>query len=180
MEKNSLSVKALVISALFLALGIVLPQALHAIPNAGSVLLPMHIPVLLCGMAAGPLYGAGCGALTVLLSMLFTGMPPVFPVGVSMMAELAVYGGVSGIGYRLLRCRERPRRTYAALGTAMVAGRLVNGALMALLSLASGGSYTFTAFLAGALVTALPGIILQLVLIPPVMRALEKTHLTIG
>ena len=65
MEKNSLSVKALVISALFLALGIVLPQALHAIPNAGSVLLPMHIPVLLCGMAAGPLYGAGCGALTV-------------------------------------------------------------------------------------------------------------------
>ena len=112
--------------------------------------------------------------------MLFTGRPPVFPVGVSMMAELAVYGGVSGIGYRLLRCRERPRRTYAALGTAMVAGRLVNGALMALLSLASGGSYTFTAFLAGALVTALPGIILQLVLIPPVMRALEKAHLTIG
>ena len=180
MEKNSLSVKALVISALFLALGIVLPQALHAIPNAGSVLLPMHIPVLLCGMAAGPLYGAGCGALTVLLSMLFTGMPPVFPVGGGMVAEPAASGGVSGLCSRLLRCRERPRRTYAALGTAMVAGRLVNGALMALLSLASGGSYTFTAFLAGALVTALPGIILQLVLIPPVMRALEKTHLTIG
>lgn len=178
MTMPAFRIKSLVLAALLTAAGVLLPQALHAIPNAGSVLLPMHIPVLLCGMAAGSGLGAITGVLTVLLSMLLSGMPPLFPTGVSMMLELAVYGAVSGGACRLLRVWEHRRRVYPALILAMLAGRLVNGTAMALFMWLSGERYTLTAFLLASFVTALPGIILQLVILPPALFALERLHLT--
>ena len=93
---RNIRVKNLVMAALFTAIGVVLPQAFHMIPNAGSIILPMHIPVLICGMTVGGFYGAIAGALTVSLSILINGMPPLFPTGVCMIVELAVYGLVSG------------------------------------------------------------------------------------
>ena len=160
MTSQSIRVKNLVMAALFTAIGVVLPQAFHMIPNAGSIILPMHIPVLICGMTAGGFYGAIAGALTVSLSILINGMPPLFPTGVCMIVELAVYGLVSGVII------------------AMLAGRAANGLAMTAAMGMAGKAYTLQAFLTAAFVTALPGIIIQLVLIPPVVMALEKTHLT--
>ena len=172
MTSQNIRVKNLVMAALYTAIGVVLPQAFHMIPNAGSIILPMHIPVLICGMTVGGFYGAIAGALTVSLSILINGMPPLFPTGVCMIVELAVYGLVSGVAYKALGCRMNRKRTYAALIIAMLAGRAANAMGMA------GKAYTLQAFLTAAFVTALPGIIIQLVLIPPVVMALEKTHLT--
>ena len=178
MTSQNIRVKNLVMAALFTAIGVVLPQAFHMIPNAGSIILPMHLPILICGMVAGGFYGAIAGALTVSLSILINGMPPLFPIGVCMIAELAVYGLVSGVAYKALGCRMNRKRTYAALIIAMLAGRAVNGLAMTAAMGMAGKAYTMQAFLMGAFVTALPGIIIQLVLIPPVVMALEKTHLT--
>ena len=102
MTSQHIRVKNLVMAALFTAIGVVLPQAFHMIPNAGSIILPMHIPVLICGMTVGGFYGAIAGALTVSLSILINGMPPLFPTGVCMIVELAVYGLVSGVAYKAL------------------------------------------------------------------------------
>ena len=178
MTSQNIRVKNLVMAALFTAIGVVLPQSFHMIPNAGSIILPMHIPVLICGMTVGGFYGAIAGALTVSLSILINGMPPLFPTGVCMIVELAVYSLVSGVAYKALGCRMNRKRTYAALIIAMLAGRAANGLAMTAAMGMAGKAYTLQAFLTAAFVTALPGIIIQLVLIPPVVMALEKTHLT--
>ena len=81
MTKSKFNTKQLVLAALCVALGVVLPVAFHSIPNAGSVLLPMHIPVLLCGLVCGPVYGLLSGILTPLLSSMITGMPASFVTG---------------------------------------------------------------------------------------------------
>lgn len=178
MTSSKLNIKSIVLTALFVAIGLVLPQLFHMVPNAGSVILPMHIPVLLCGLTVGGLYGALSGVLCVTLSMLINGMPPLFPVGICMVFELATYGLTAGLGYRLFRCRNNPKMIYAALVTAMLCGRVVNGLAMSLAMGLAGKAYTVQAFLMAAFVTALPGIIIQLVIIPPVVMALSKTKLT--
>ena len=95
-------VKQMVLTALFIAIGVVLPQAFHAIPNAGSVMLPMHIPVLLAGLVCGPVFGLACGVLTPTLSSLITGMPPMAYLP-SMLCELAIYGLVSGLVTKVVK-----------------------------------------------------------------------------
>ncbi len=169
MGKNQ--TKKLVISALCIALGVVLPFTLHAIPNAGSILLPMHIPVLLCGLACGWPYGLACGVLTPLLSSLVTGMPPMAYLP-SMMCELAAYGLVAGLLILFIHTGNRVVDLYLPLVGAMLGGRVVYGVLNALVFAA--GKFTFSAFIAGAFVTALPGIVIQLALLPAVILILEK------
>lgn len=171
MTTTKYSVRALVLTALFIALGLILPQIIHFIPNAGSILLPMHIPVLLCGLVVGAPYGAVCGAVTVSLSILLNGMPPLFPIGVCMIAELAVYGFTAGI------CQRSFRKTYPALILAMLAGRAVNGVAMTLAMGMAGKPYGMSAFLSGAFITAFPGIVLQLLLIPPIVAALARAKM---
>ena len=174
MNKAKTNAKSMVLAALCAAFGVVLPVALHSIPNAGSVLLPMHLPVLLCGLVCGPVYGLGCGLLTPLLSSLITGMPPaaVLP---SMLCELATYGFAAGLLSRLLRTGRRMLDIYLQLIGAMLLGRVVYGVMNALIF--SAGSYSFTAFVTAAFVTALPGIVIQLALLPAVVLLLEKAHL---
>ena len=106
--------KKLVLAALFLAIGVVLPTATHSIPNAGSVLLPMHIPVLLCGLTCSWQYGLLCGLLSPALSSLITGMPPaaVLP---AMVCELAAYGLLSGLSARLVHTGTRLTDLYLSL-----------------------------------------------------------------
>ncbi len=165
------SVKRLVLSGLFLAMGFALPQLFHLF-GAGSAFSPMHIPVLLCGFVCGAPYGAICGFLLPYLSSAITGMPPLFPMAVAMSLELCAYGALSGLFYRRLNWN-----VYLALVAAQLIGRAVFGAAMAAMLAASGGSYTFAAFISSAFVSSLPGIILQLVLVPAVVAVLVKTGL---
>ncbi len=156
-------------AAACLALGLVLPQVFHLL-GAGTVFLPMHIPVLLCGFLCGWQYGLAVGAITPLLSALVTGMPPIFPTAVAMMFELATYGIVCGALY--------PRRNiYVALVSGMLAGRVVSGVANAVFMGVAGKAYTFSAFIAGAFVTALPGIIIQVIALPILVKLLERTKL---
>ena len=170
---NHASIRRLVMTALCVALGVVLPQALHAIPNAGNVLLPMHIPVLLCGLCCGWAYGLGCGVLTPVLSHLISGMPPaaVLP---AMICELAAYGLISGLTARFIHTGKRTADIYIQLISAMLLGRVVYGLTNALIFRA--GAYSMEVFLTAAFVTALPGIILQLVLLPALILILEKAR----
>ncbi|MCL2810574.1 MAG: ECF transporter S component [Clostridia bacterium] len=168
------NIKKMVFTALLIALGVVLPMALHGIPNAGMVLLPMHIPVLLCGILCGFPYGLACGILTPLLSSLATGMPPaaILP---AMVCELAVYGAVSSLLMRYIRMKNVYAKITISLIGAMLAGRLVFGVLNALIFQA--GNYSMHIWVTSAFVTALPGIAIQLVLIPAIYAAFVKARL---
>lgn len=159
----------MVYAAICVALGVVLPIAFHSIQNAGSIFLPMHIPVLLCGLLCGPWYGLACGILAPVLSSLLTGMPPsaILP---SMICELAVYGLCSGI------MKKMTKNNIVSLVVAMLAGRVVSGLAKALIF--NAGNYSFKAWVTSSFVTALPGIIIQIILIPVLMLALEKAKLT--
>lgn len=166
--------KTLVLSALFLALALVLPFLTGQIPEVGSMLCPMHVPALLCGFFCGWSWGLTVGLIAPILRSLIFGMPPMFPVAVCMSVELAAYGAVSGFLYsKLLRSRVS---IYIALLTAMVAGRLLWGLAQFLCVGLDPSAFGITAFWAGAVTTALPGIILQIILIPALVMALEKHH----
>lgn len=169
MKKNQ--TKQLVVTAMCIALGVVLPLTLHSIPNAGSILLPMHIPVLLCGLLLGWPYGLASGILTPLLSSLITGMPPMAYLP-SMLCELAVYGLVAGLLRQFINTKKRVIGLYIQLIGAMLVGRIVYGVLNALIF--SVGNFTFNMFILGAFVTALPGILIQLILLPAIILILEK------
>lgn len=169
-----MNTKKMMITALCMALGTVLPMAFHTVPNAGSILLPMHIPTLLCGLATGPVYGLISGVLTPVLSFFVTGMPKV-PYLFPMMFELGAYGLISGALSRNMNTRHSVSGLYCTLICAMIAGRFVYGAANALFF--QSGSYTFELWLSASFVTAAPGIVLQLLLIPPVVLSLRKSGL---
>jgi niacin transporter len=168
------NVKKMVLTALMIALGIVLPMTMPAIPEARSVLLPMHFSVLLCGIVCGIPYGAACGIMTPLLSHLITSMPPaaILP---SMVCELAVYGIAAAVLIHLIRTKNTYVKIYLSLIGAMLIGRIVFGVLNALIF--SAGSYSMRAWLTASFVTALPGIAIQLVLIPVIVITLRKAKL---
>ena len=168
------STRRLVLTALFVALGVALPQAFHAVPNAGSIFLPMHIPVLLAGFSVGPLFGLCAGILTPLLSHLMFGMPPA-PVLPSMLFELALYGLMSGLLTKIIRIKPLIAKIYCVLILSMLCGRIGYGLLNALVLRA--GSYTLQAWISAAFVTALPGIIIQLIIIPILITALVRAKL---
>lgn len=166
--------KRTIITALCCALCVVLPMAFHSIPNAGSILLPMHIPVLLCGLICGAPFGLICGAVGPLLSSLLTGMPPIAYLP-SMLIELVVYGLVAGLLMQFVRTKNTFADLYISLVGAMLCGRIVAGAARALIFAA--GEYSLAAWTASYFVTALPGLVIQLVLLPAIVFALMKARL---
>ncbi len=170
------SSKRLVLSALFLAIGLVLPFFTGQIPAVGKMLLPMHIPVLLCGLICGWQYGLAVGFITPLLRSLLFSMPVFYPTAVGMAFELAVYGAVSGWLYTHSKY-QCVKALYKCLIPAMVAGRVLWGGVMMVLMGISGGVFTWELFIGGAVLNAVPGIVLQLVLIPAVMVLLDRTKL---
>lgn len=164
--------KNMVLAALFLALGLIMPFLTMQVREIGSMLLPMHIPVLICGFVCGWKYGLLVGFITPLLrSFIFT-MPLMFPNAVSMAFELATYGAIVGLLYYILG--NSKLRIYLSLLGAMVAGRLVWGIIMIILSGINKSVFSWQMFIGGALLNAIPGIILQLVLIPILIFTLEK------
>lgn len=170
------SSKRLVLSALFLAIGLVLPFFTGQIPAVGKMLLPMHIPVLLCGLICGWQYGLAVGFVTPLLRSLLFSMPVFYPTAIGMAFELAVYGAVSGWLYAHSKY-QCVKALYKCLIPAMVAGRVLWGGVMMVLMGISGGVFTWELFIGGAVLNAVPGIVLQLVLIPAVMVLLDRTKL---
>ena len=166
----------LTLSAMFLAIGLLLPFLTGQIKQIGSALLPMHIPVLLCGLICGWQYGLGVGLVVPLLRSALFGMPIFFPNAVSMAFELATYGFVVGFLYFHSRWKC-VIALYRCMIIAMLSGRVVWGIVqVCLLGLGENG-FTFSAFIAGAFLNAIPGIILQLILIPSIMIALNRTGL---
>ena len=171
-------IRKLTFSALYLAIALVLPFITGQIPEIGAMLSPMHIPVLLCGFVCGWQWGIAVGLIAPLLRSVLFGMPPMFPTAVAMTFELAVYGAASGVLYHLL-----PRRTwsiYVSLILAMIAGRIVWGAARFVLAGLSHSGFPMSAFLAGAVLNAIPGIILHIILIPILVIVLEKAKLTMN
>ena len=166
--------KNLALSAMFLALGLVLPLLTGQIQQIGNMLLPMHIPVFLCGLICGWRYGAAVGFLTPLLRSVTFGMPPMYPVAIAMAFELAVYGGAAGFLYHRAK-RQSLGVLYRSMLLAMLAGRAVWGIAEVVLLGLRGNAFTWQGFLAGAFLNAIPGIILQLILIPAVMAALDRS-----
>ncbi len=167
------SVKKLVYTAVCASLCVVLPMAFHAVQNAGQVFLPMHIPVLLCGLICGWPYGLVCGLIGPALSSLLTGMPPAAMLP-SMMVECATYGCVAGLVMRFVRTKCQLADLYISLIAAMVAGRVLSGFAKAWIF--APGTPVF-AWVSTSLVTGLPGIAIQLLLIPLLVVALTKAKL---
>ena len=169
-------VRKLTYSALFLALAMVLPFLIGHIPEIGSMLCPMHIPALLCGFMCGWPWGLAVGFISPLLRSMIFGMPPVW-VAIAMAFEMATYGAIAGLLYRKLP--KTGWRIYASLISAMVAGRLVWGLVKFLLAGLQGTEFSLALFLSGAVTTAIPGIILQLILIPILVVVMERTNMAL-
>jgi hypothetical protein len=162
---------------MFLAIGLVLPIVTMHIPEIGTALSPMHIPVLFCGLICGWKYGAAVGFILPLMRSLIFAMPPLMPDAVTMAFEIAVYGLVIGLLYAKL-----PKNIgclYASLIAAMIAGRIMWGCVSLALTLfyLPAQPITFMYVITRTVIMGIPGIVLQIILIPSVMVLLTKTGL---
>ncbi len=171
------ALRRLTLSAMFLAIGLILPFFTGQIQQIGNMLLPMHIPVLLCGLICGWPYGGLVGLVLPPLRSLLFGMPVLYPNALSMAVELAVYGLCIGLVYGLFK-KQSVLAVYIALIPAMLLGRVAWGAVQTLLLGLTETPFGPEAFLFGAFFNAIPGIILQLVLIPAIMTTLHLTGLS--
>ncbi|MBO5214453.1 MAG: ECF transporter S component [Clostridia bacterium] len=165
-------VSTLVLAALFLAVGMILPFLTGQIKEIGNTLLPMHLPVMMCGLVCGWKYGAAVGFILPFLRSVCFGMPPLYPNAVTMAAELCAYGLLIGIFYQIFK-KKTILTVYASLILSMIGGRLIWGIAKVLVLGLSGKGFTLAAFWAGGFVDALPGIILQLILIPSLMALIN-------
>lgn len=169
--KNNRILK-MIFAAMFLALSYVMPFLTGQIPEIGSMLCPMHLPVLLCGFICGWPWGLVVGFVAPLLRSVTLGMPPLFPTAFCMAFELAVYGAVSGLMHKILP--KKKISVYGSLIIAMIIGRIVWGCVMFVCMSANGGAFTFAAFIAGAFTNAIPGIIVQIILVPVLVMVLQN------
>lgn len=167
-------IKKMVLAAACLALCMVLPLLTGHIPQIGSALSPMHIPVLLAGFLCGPWWAMAVGAVAPLLRHVTMGMPPLI-TAIAMSFELAAYGLFSGLLYA--RLPKKNANIYVSLIAAMVLGRVVWGVAMVVISGVTGSPFTWAAFMAGAFLNAIPGIIVHILLIPVIVMALRKAKL---
>lgn len=173
MQTNKDTIKKMVLAAMFLSLGFVLPIFTSQIKEIGDTLLPMHIPVMLCGLICGWKYGLCVGAILPLFRGFVFGMPPIYPNAVWMAIELAAYGFVIGFLYSRMK-NKNIGSVYISLVSAMLLGRVAWGIAKAILLGVGGKAFTISMFIVGGFVDAIPGIIIQLVLIPLIMAILNK------
>lgn len=169
------TVKKITVCAVCIALCVVLPPVFHMLA-LGSILSPMHIPVLLCGLVCGWPYGLFCGVAGPLAAYLINGQPGAAML-MSMVPELAVYGLTCGLLMKLIHTGKLYADLYCALVPAMLLGRVAGGVARALLLMGGSEQYTLAMWAAAYLVQAIPGIILHLILIPALAAALMKARL---
>jgi len=174
MGKQSSEIRNLTLAAMLIALGVVLPTLFG--PPVASRFLLMHIPALLAGFVIGPKYGIVVGFVTPFLRSWTFGMPPLMPTATAMAFELATYGFVAGLIYN--KMKHGIVTIYTSLISSMIIGRVVYGIVMFILlvglGLVEGRTYGFAAWWSGVVATSIPGIVLQLILIPIVVVVLEK------
>lgn len=178
MNKNSLTIKKTALAAIFLVFGWILPFVTGRIPEIGNMLCPMHIPVMLCGFILGPWYGLIIGFITPLTRSFIFGMPTFYPIGIAMAFELATYGFIIGILYQLLLKKSKIKHfvmIFLILILSMIIGRIIWGITRMLCGLFDHNFFTWKMFLIGGFVTAWPGIIIQLILIPILLEVLFQT-----
>ena len=170
--------KNLVLGALFLALALLLPFLTGQIPQIGSMISPMHIPVFLAGFVCGAPTAAVVGFVAPLLRSVIFGMPPLL-TAVAMAFELFGYGLVAGLMYGVVfRRRHNLATIYISLITAMLLGRVIWGAAkLVIAGLGASDAFTWAAFLSGAFTTAIPAIVIHLILVPAIVFALQKAKL---
>lgn len=181
-KKSSISVnfaesktaKNLIIALLNIALGLVLPVFICKIPNIGNKLLPIHIPVFLCALTAGWQYGLAVGFILPLLRSLMFGMPRMYPQAIAMAFEMAAYGLSLGLIYGKAK-KQNIAVLYLSLISSMIIGRIIWGIAEIILLGIDGNSFTMNAFISGAFLNAIPGIILQLTAIPALMLIFDRT-----
>lgn len=166
-------IRRLTAAALCLALCLVLPFLTGQIPQIGSTLCPMHIPVLLAGFVCGPWWAAAVGAVAPLLRHVLFGMPPIL-TALAMCFELAAYGLISGLLYGKLP--KKVSTIYLSLIAAMILGRVIWGIATVIITGVAGGTFTWAAFASGAVLNAIPGIAVQIILIPVIVIALRKAN----
>ena len=174
---GTLRIRKMTYAALCMAIAMVLPLITGQIPEIGAMLCPMHIPALLCGFMCGWPWGFAVGLIAPVLRSAVFGMPVMFPTAAAMAFEMAVYGAVSGALYRMLP--KKKWAVYATLLAAMIAGRLVWGLAQLAIAGLTRSRFTAAAFLAGAVTTAVPGIIMHIVLIPVLVMVMEREELVL-
>lgn len=172
--KTKLAIQKTALSAMFIALSFVLPFFTMQIEKIGDMLCPMHIPVILCGFVCGAPWGLMVGMISPILRSLVMTMPVMYPTAIGMAFELGTYGLVAGLMYKLLP-KKKPY-IYASLAVAMVAGRIVWGIARIVMFGFDFEKFGWSAFWAGAVVNAIPGIVVQIILIPVIVMALERAN----
>ena len=183
MKKTGFRTRKLCFAALLLALGWLLPLLTGQNRDLGNMLSLIHIPAYLAGFLLGPWYGLLLGFLIPLSRSVLFGMPVLYPRALCMAFEMAAYGGICGCLYGFLNTRKKIKRIaniYISIIPAMLFGRVVWGAGRAVCGLFASDAFTWSAFIAGGFVTAWPGMIVQLVLLPVLVVAMEKSGLLSG
>ena len=174
MKKENL--QKLVLSAMFFALGLVLPFLTVQRREIGNMLLPMHLPVLLCGLICGWKYGGVVGFFVPLVRSLIFGMPVLYPNAVGMAFELLTYGLLTGLLFQKSEVQSA-KKLFATLLITAVSGRIVWGVARTVMLGFSDESFTFAMFIANGITNAIPGLILQFTLIPAIILVLKKAKL---
>ncbi len=171
MKKSRL--QKILLSAMFLSLGAVLPLFTMQIKEIGDSLLPMHIPVMLCGLICGQWYGLAIGFILPIFRSFVFSMPPLYPNALWMAAELCTYGFVIGFIYSRLK-KQNTASVYFALITAMLSGRIIWGIAKSILLGFGANYFAITTFISGAFIDSALGIIIQLILIPIIMKIIKN------
>ena len=173
--RTSLSVRRLTLSAMLIAVGLLLPFLTGQIQVIGNMLSPLHLPVFICGLLCGPAWGLAVGAILPLLRSVLFGMPPLMPTAASMAFELAAYGLFSG----LLRAKlpKTLPMLFVTLAISMVLGRVVWGFASLFFYGFADRVFTWQIFVTNGFINAVPAVILQFIVIPPIVRAVENAHL---
>ena len=177
MKEKNIFIKKLVYSAMFLAMAIVFPFVTGQLQSFGAMLCPMHVPVLLCGFICGARYGAAVGATAPLLRFTLFGMPKLLSA-IPMSFELCLYGLCAGLLYKLFP--KKMIYTYVSLVLAMLAGRAVWGAVSAVIAGLNETAFGLEAFWLGAFAGSVPGIVLQIILVPVIVLALKRAKLMLN
>lgn len=177
-KKNEMNNKKMVFSALYLALALILPFLTGRIPQIGSMLCPMHIPVLLCGFVCGWAWGLSIGVIAPLLSSCLFGTPAIYPNAVAMAFELAVYGAATGLLWKILPGFRA--KLYIVLICAMLLGRCVWGIAGYVLAGLGNTEFSMEIFLSGAVLNSVPGIILHVIIIPPLVMLMIRSGLMLN
>lgn len=166
-EKNN--TKKIVIAGLLLAIGIIIPSIFHLTGMPGKMFLPMHIPVLIGGFLLQPWMALALGILTPLLNSFITGMPVLFPSAIIMVFELGIYGFMASLAYRKMKLPA-----IVSLIISMIVGRLVAGLVVFILATFFSVDLSPMVFVIGTVTTGLPGIVIQIILIPTIIHSIIK------